>query len=377
MVIQKGDLFPELNHVKKAPVALQNQVYTLCPGKGYKVPPNRRDINFDLRLGQYHRLLAGHSIQEKIYQHATSGGLMTALGAYLLDTGIIDGVLTVKFTPNSVVPIPFVATNIEELLEAQGSKYIPVPLLENLQITAPFKSLLVVGTPCQIAASKALAKSDSTWSSKVVLHIANFCGGYRNYNETRRLLQIGGVKPKSLTSLKYRANGQPGFFEASDGVKTVTYPYPNYSRLTGHTKVKRCRLCIDATGELADISFGDAWEKDYLSSGKKWSFLISRNERASQILNDLQNSKFVHLEGISEEQLIRSQFGNIQTKKSRQRARYRLSKICRETVPVFDLSEYPESSLGLELKVRISHAVMQLLEHLGLYTMVSKILKRR
>lgn len=377
MTIQKGDLFPDSKHVKKAPAALQNKVYTLCPGKGYTVPQNRRDTNFDIRLGQYHRLLAGHALQKKIYQNATSGGLMTALGAYLLDSGIVDGILTVKFSSGSMVPIPFVATNLEELLEAQGSKYIPVPLLENLEITAPYKSLLVVGTPCQIAASKALAKSDSAWRSKVVMHISNFCGGYRNYNETRRLLQIGGVKLESLTSLKYRTNGQPGFFEATDGAKTVTYPYPNYSRLTGHTKVKRCRLCIDATGELADISFGDAWEKDFLSSGKKWSFLISRNERSSQILDDMLNSRFVHLESISKEQLIRSQFGNLQTKKSRQRARYRLSKICRETVPTFDLTEYPESSLGLELKVRISHAIMQLLEHLGLYLVVSKILNRR
>ena len=34
-------------------------------------------------------------------------------------------------------------------------------------------------------------------------------------------------------------------------------------------KYSRCRLCVDATGELADLSFGDAWIERFLKTKKE------------------------------------------------------------------------------------------------------------
>ena len=61
----------------------------------------------------------------------------------------------------------------------------------------------------------------------------------------------------------------------SDDGRIHTHAYPEYVRATGVMKNFRCKTCIDATAELADFSFGDAWLKRFIGTKKPWSIYIN------------------------------------------------------------------------------------------------------
>lgn len=124
---------------------------------------------------------------------------------------------------------------------------------------------------------------------------------------------------------RHRGGGQPGsmLIEGGEG-EVFKYPYPDYAKISYVVKNERCTLCVDATGELADFSCGDAWLKNRDTS-KPWSIIVARSKNAEVILEEMEKSKKLIFKGdISEEDLIYSQKSNITSKKYRQYNRIKL-----------------------------------------------------
>ncbi|MHA1334052.1 MAG: polysaccharide pyruvyl transferase family protein [Candidatus Odinarchaeia archaeon] len=72
---------------------------------------------------------AGWALTNKVRRLGQSGGMITALLSHWLDKGLINGaVLTKTSKSNPFIPKVFIATSKEEIKEAAGSKYCPVPL---------------------------------------------------------------------------------------------------------------------------------------------------------------------------------------------------------------------------------------------------------
>jgi coenzyme F420 hydrogenase subunit beta len=70
-----------------------------------------------------------------------------------------------------------------------------------------------------------------------------------------------GVDPSDLAQLRYRGNGWPGDATAQTrgGHRSrLSYADSWGSILTKHVQW-RCRVCLDHTGEFADIAVGDPW----------------------------------------------------------------------------------------------------------------------
>eukprot|EP00825_Cyclidium_porcatum_P034389 TRINITY_DN36188_c0_g1_i1.p1 TRINITY_DN36188_c0_g1~~TRINITY_DN36188_c0_g1_i1.p1 ORF type:complete len:341 (+),score=23.61 TRINITY_DN36188_c0_g1_i1:269-1291(+) len=307
--------------------------------------------------------------------------MISTIANYLLKNKIIDGVVTVKFeyTQNGPIPKPFIATNISDIILSQGSKYLPVPLFEIIDDIINFDGkLAVIGTPCQIAGLRQLQKTNNNLKEKITFTISNFCGGYRDYKETERIFNIMRVDKGQITKFSYRGNGQPGTMSITQLNKPpIHLNYPEYSKLTGYIKYNRCRLCVDATGELADISFGDAWLDRFINSGTKWSFYICRSQKINKILQNIKQFEVAQFQDISLTELIESQKGNLTTKKERQNSRFILYKMLGKSIPSFDGGfNKEESNLLFELKVYINQKVMHLLEIIGLYLIIAKITKR-
>ena len=208
---------------------------------------------------------------------------MTAFSKFLLDSGVVSGVISTRMdysAPEGPRPVPYIAKSDNELLEGQGSKYCPVPLLAIGEEVNKFSGeLALIGTPCQIAGLRLLQKEGVAWATKVILTIGNFCGGFRDYRETDNLIARSGFAPDEVVDFRYRGSGQPGFMSItnSDG-RVHHHAYPEYARATGIIKNFRCKTCVDATGELADFSFGDGWLDRLVMTGKPWSIFITRNK---------------------------------------------------------------------------------------------------
>lgn len=359
--------------------------FDVCPGKGYDIVQMGQelfpDAQFsDIELGRWSSMWAGRTLNDSFKSKASSGGLMTAIADHLLN-GVVEGVVVSRMKYGSPGPRveTIIATSSEELITAQGSKYCPVPALEIVRDIESFNGrVLFIGTPCQIAALRMLQKKSPSLREKVPFTMGNFCGGFRDLRETDTLIQRAGMHPNDVTSFRYRGGGQPGTMIIEDSkMRRVELPYPGYARMTGFVKLKRCRLCVDATAELADFSCGDAWIPRLLSSGRAWSLVLTRSERATTLLNEMVKQGKIELIEVTTEELKKSQSGNLASKKIRQFARQRVYKILRIRIPKFDGSYYvSRGGLLFELRVLGTHLFFTILERFHVYPLFAKLIGR-
>ena len=132
-------------------------------------------------VGSYKASYLAHATDPLIVRrNAASGGVVSALLIHGLHSDIFDGIVTCKTVLiNGKVRAKFeIATTIDEVLDAQGSKYVETQFLkEVLPLLHSFKGrLAVVGLPCDISALRHRCEKEPSLEKKVVLTIALFCG---------------------------------------------------------------------------------------------------------------------------------------------------------------------------------------------------------
>ena len=265
---------------------------------------------------------------------------------------------------------PFIAHNYTDLVTAQGSKYCPVNFSEILnKLINNQQSLryVFVGTPCQIASLRTIQRTQIDLGIKYF--VGNFCGGYKSYNNLKQLIKLNKINPEDVSTFRFRGGGQPGSLLIQTPKNEITIPYPEYVKTTGYLKLKRCHLCVDATAELADFACGDAWLPEFESKTIPTSIVIARNKNANEILLNMEEAGIIQCNNISGKDVIKSQFGNIQSKKYRQQSRLKLYTLIRKKVPHISEGFKTEEkvNLMLELNILVRHNIKLFFEKLGLY----------
>jgi len=356
----------------------------ICPGKGYniielgKINNNNYNSKYDLELGYYSSFFAARMKDNNLLINSSSGGVMSGVLLYLLEEKIVDKVSVTKFITDAdgLKTKTFLTNNVKDILDSQGSKYCPVNYNELLDELKLFEGrVAIVGTPCVIAGIKGiqnLNNNDSIFRSQIVISLTNFCGGFKSYDNIKRLANIHKIKFHNISEFRFRGGGQPGSLRivSNDG-KVAETPYPNYVGLTGYSKMLRCHLCVDATGELADLSFGDAWIPRFENDEKAWSIVVARSKIGEIVLSKIIESRKMVTEEISLHELKYSQRFNINSKKNRQSSRMRLYKFFGYKIPVFDGGYYIDKiDFKTEIIVFFKHKFKLLLEKLGLYFLI-------
>lgn len=334
-----------------------------CPGIGYDIKKMGAklfpDTSYRYELGYYKQLLALRSQSVDTLKNASSGGIVTEICKYVLEKHLADGIICTRYdySDERVRPISYIAYNIEDLMQSQGSKYCPTSTLVVLNevMQHPDKKYVLIGTPCQIAGFRKYASEHSTLREQVVLCISNFCGGYRDFRELDFFIHnIAGFK--KATFFRHRGGGQPGGMKIiSETGEEFTAPYPDYAKLSRYVKVERCSLCMDAVAELADISCGDAW-LDYLKNDGPWSIAITRSNMAQSIVGTMISEKrLCFKQDLSEEEVILSQKSNLTSKKYRQYYRLLMRTLLFKASPDWH-DDFPvkQGSLLSELKIYLS-----------------------
>ena len=298
----------------------------ICPSIGYNINSLGEQLfpqtTSCYELGHYQGLYSTSSLDKTILKNASSGGIITAIAKYLLINKYVDAVVCNKFIyeGSRVRTLPFIANSVEDLYEGQGSKYCPTDtlvVLEEIKKKSE-KKYCLIATPCQVAGFRLASLYDEILKERVPYVISNFCGGYRDFREIDFF-----VKKKAgfsnVSFFRHRGGGQPGslLIRNNDG-KEFTYPYPDYAHLSPIVKNERCTLCVDATGELADFSCGDAWLKNRKNYTEPLSIVVPRSAKAMAILRDMLEAKEIVLDEITEQEVKESQKYNIDSKKYRQ-----------------------------------------------------------
>ena len=339
MVMEKDRYLPQLDKGRCNRCGLCHEA---CPGHGVDFERLNAAllgaIPEDIALGRYLGCYVGHAADEDVRYSSASGGLVSSLLVFALEEGLIDGALVTRMRRNDPLkPEPFVARTREEILSAARSKYCPVPANVALQeILESDDRVAVVGLPCHIQGIRKAERRIPKLAGQIRYRISLACSLSFSFRGTVRFLKNLGIAPDRVAAFEYRGRGWPGSvrIRLKDGTEWIV-PYAECCRQLGPYSLRRCTLCSDMLGELSDLTCGDAWIPEIMRTDKVGSsFVVSRTSEAEELLEYAASKGAVELSELGLPDLLASQ-GHALFKKRRLKARMRLFKMARQSVPAY------------------------------------------
>lgn len=335
----------------------------VCPGVGCNLVELANSVQADARqedllVGRYEQCYTGHSTDEDLRYHAASGGMVTQMLVWLLETKRIDGAVVTKFDNSEPLMVKtFIATTREELIKAKGSKYAPVSLHDAARLIkqAEGNRYVVVGLPCHIQGLRKQALKDKKLRDRIAAYFGLYCSCGRTFYLTEHVLKERNIKRKDLTYFAYRDEGclgsmvakrRPRYQDCNSNSETSLYEkdevykerYQNYYHpLRSFFIPKRCLFCIDHYARLADMSFGDIHVKPYSDDKIGINSVIARTPIMNEWLLQAKADGAITLDELPVEVLNKSQ-SMARRKYYRVGAFIKVAKLFGNKVPVYDLS---------------------------------------
>lgn len=324
-----------------------------CPGETVDFSLIEKRLfgqNLSGKLGYFREgYIACSHRDEAIRVSGSSGGVITSLLQYLLESGAIDGVVVSDFSEAEPwQPHAVVARSPEEIARASGSKYMVYPhnkILRKLK-TFEAESVAFVGLPCHIHALRKLETVAPQIIAPIKLYIGLYCGLNLTCEVVEGLMERFSIENrKEISGIEYREGQWPGkvVVSLSDGrrceMNKLCFNYFNFLYTP-----KRCLMCIDLSSEFSDISVGDGWlkEQDHAISG--WSVILARSEQGQKVIESAVDNDIIQCEKISEEQLHQMHAHNLNNKKIGAFIRMKKAAQKGKSVPVYN-TEPPDLSV--------------------------------
>ncbi len=267
----------------------------LCAGAETDHSALPRQDTVDEMWGPVLAAWEGWAADPEIRHRGSSGGAVTALALFALETGHVDSVAHIaadKADPLENVAVQ--STNRAELLRGAGSRYAQASPCEALgPIAAKGRPAALIGKPCDISSAARAAAADPSVAKSLALTIGIFCAGAPNRAASEQLLgRLGVPEGVSITALRYRGAGWPGTMQASwvdaDGTTTdsKSVSYAMGWGLLQKGRQWRCRICTDHTAAFADIAVGDPWHAPPVDGAPEAgrSLILARTPRGRRLI---------------------------------------------------------------------------------------------
>ena len=262
--------------------------------------------------GEYKSAVNAWAKDSLVRHKASSGGVISALAIFLLESKQVDGVLQVGVSNDSYLYNRlYVSKSREDVLRCSSSRYAPAPLFKDiiaLLDTTPDSTYAFVGKPCDIAGIKNLIKEYPQYRNRIKYYLSIFCAGMPSYNATEKAISTFGHQGVPST-LKYRGDGWPGYFAVtySDGtIHKMTYN-ESWGKILGRSLTYRCKICPDGIGMLADISTGDSWntKNGYpdFTEADGMNFCFIRTEAGFALFNEAVKNGYIDSETLNVSQV--------------------------------------------------------------------------
>ncbi|MBT3192229.1 MAG: hypothetical protein HN341_06710 [Verrucomicrobia bacterium] len=252
-------------------------------------------------MGVVRNAYVAHAADQAFHRGGASGGVVTQILSFLLESGAIQGAVVVVEDPDDPsLGKGIVARNREDLLRSQQSRYTTSPHLSVLnEIKDDDGRFALVGLPCQIHSLRKRQDMDPRWKKRIPLVIGLFCH-YNLPTEVSRQVAAAVTPPGlDVRHVKYRESGEKGWpentldLEFSDGSHwhSPYGPAQTFNVLSRVTKLGRCLQCLDATAEFSDLSIADPWIRDEKGQWKYhdsdgWSSITVRTEAGQAAVSD-------------------------------------------------------------------------------------------
>ncbi len=233
----------------------------VCPGLRVELAP--AGVPVDPMWGPVLRLARGYAADPAVRFEAATGGVLSALGRYLLETERVARVLHAAPRPDD--PLYWeakVSTAPDQIMAGSGSRYGPAaPLTPLMQLLDDATPLALVAKPCDAAAVRNLVIERPGYGNAVRYILTLACGGASKMTKTWSLLDDFGVAREEVATLRHRGHGNPGptVVTTRDGRRYET-TYLSMWEDEGTWDLQwRCKVCPDGMGEVADLVALDCW----------------------------------------------------------------------------------------------------------------------
>jgi coenzyme F420 hydrogenase subunit beta len=309
---------------------------TVCPGyeenfvdlAGWSDPAQQ--------IGPYEAIYTGHNTDGEIRKRASSGGIIKELCRYYLESGQVDGVITLRHI-EGLEYAPDVYTEVEDVLRTPGSIYHNINFENAIEIlkTRPGRYLLIA-IPCQLTS---IRKWERTCPEQVVGQIAVtvglICGWMFTRHTLRHFARWQGVDYDDLQNATYRGGDKFGalVLETSAGGHAFSrrpnfwkdaHTIPYHVAFSRTYNSQRCLLCVEHLNYLADIAVGDAWLDAFKHEKDGTSIIVVRKAEAGKAIEALMAAGRLVLKPATEQDVIDSQSADLAKGISAQRITNRL-----------------------------------------------------
>ncbi len=269
------------------------------------------ELFYEGAFGRYRRVVAARCKDPEILRRCQDGGVVTAILAWALRRGLIDGaVVSVADSERPCSPVPKVVTTEDEILNSASSWYTYCP--NNLALAQAEEKGLTrvafVGVPCQITPMRKLEVIDpgfidngrkkdkhmerqrkflKGYVDRIALNIGLLCTEVFTY-EGLMVDKIQGEAKVPLSEVqKFNVKGKVLIYK-KDGelVEMSLKDAQEYAR-------PECHHCGDFSAELADISCGGVGAMD-------WTITIVRSKKGEEIFDALVDEGVLEVRSMEE-----------------------------------------------------------------------------
>lgn len=281
-----------------------------CAGRGINLNAiafskyDDKDTKSDRLIGRYLECYSGYSLDYDVRYHGASGGMVSQFLIYLLEKNIITGAVVTGFDQNNPLrPRSYIAYNKDDVLRGKSSKYCVVSFDGIIsELKKAEGEFVVVGLPCHIQAFRKYETIFPKFKNKIKGYFSIYCSATKSYNSIDYMMERYNINPQEIKSFTYRDEGCMGYMIIKNHddkilkkIKCLDYYIP----LHGFFNTRRCSLCIDHYGELADVCFGDIKTGIDIEETTGESSLLVRNSEFKKLLEDAAEDGYIHLEKIS------------------------------------------------------------------------------
>ena len=279
----------------------------VCPGAHIpqseiekKLLGRRRDRkSMEDSVGVTEEIYVGQWDDDEILQVSGSGGVVTGLLVYAMETGLIDGaVVTGPHPEKPWLSQAVLATSPSEIIENAGSRYDSFPQLMALQEAEKrnLEKIAIVTLGCHANALRKMelaGRKYRQWTDRIQFIFGLWCVGNFCRNGIEYLIeQRFGIPLNEVASLIYRIRPFPGQMtvtrKSGEKKSELWVSRYTYHLLARSFYLDACRQCTDGFADLADISFGDPWgyktDKDALKTGIGYSCSLVRTRRGHDLM---------------------------------------------------------------------------------------------
>lgn len=242
--------------------------------------------------GEYRSKTLARARDERVLQRGQDGGVVTALLAWGLDTGELDGAVVSAPSENVAwLDEPRLVQSSADLLAAAGSRYTycATPLGLKKAAEAKCKSVALVGVSCESTAVRQLtAEGIKRWTRPVKLVIGLMCCETFDYDAfmVGKVQEEMGIPLESIKKVNVKGKVILTLDDGEDVVVPLkdARPYAN----------EWCHHCPDFAAEHADLSCGGLGMEG-------WTMVLVRSERGEDYLNRAVEAGVVELRDAEEE----------------------------------------------------------------------------